>query len=116
MPETGPVGAVRGVLVRVVPSRLAIRDQLRANDGYVARGVDAQAHLSALQADDGDADVIPDEKSFHQLPGQHEHELLPDQRPEVGRFARVGFDQPAGRACDRPLKLNRSLGHVLERL
>ena len=115
MPEAGPVGAHRGVCVRAVARRLAIGDEFRAHDGDVARSVDAQPDLSAFQANDGDADVITDEESFQQLPGQHEHEWLPGQHPEVGQAARVGFDQPAGRVGDRPSRFNRSLAHILER-
>jgi hypothetical protein len=51
----------------------AIRNQLGADDGHLAWSVDSQPYLPPLQADDGDADVITDEESFHELPGQHEH-------------------------------------------
>jgi len=54
-----------------------IRNQLGANDRHLPRGVDPQPHLSSLQADHGDADVITNEKFFHELPGQNEHVSRP---------------------------------------
>jgi hypothetical protein len=64
-------------VIRSEPRRRPFRDELGANDRHVARGVDPQPHLPALEPDYRDADVVTYEKLFHQLPGQHQHVSLP---------------------------------------
>jgi len=69
--------------VRSEPRRLPFRDQLGADDCDVARSVDPQPHLSSLEPDDRDADVVTYEQLFHELPGQHQHVGLPKQYAQV---------------------------------
>src|SRR5947209_2463252 len=53
-----------GVLAREILSPV---DQLRADHGDLARGVDPQPDLASLQPDHGHADVVADVKLLHQL-------------------------------------------------
>jgi hypothetical protein len=62
---------------RAGPRGRPFGDQLGADDGDLARGVDAQADLTPLQPDDGHADVVADKEFFHQLPRQHQHGTVP---------------------------------------
>jgi hypothetical protein len=89
---------------RMTPRMLSLGHQLRAYDGDVARGIDPQPHLSSLESNDGDANVLADEKLLHELSGQHEHEWLPFQNPdaslsaqvEMMRYARLRRDESSG--------------------
>jgi hypothetical protein len=54
-------------------TRLATGDELRPDDGHLARRLDPQAHLAGLQPDHSDADVVADVEPLHQLPGQYQH-------------------------------------------
>src|SRR5512135_622886 len=64
-----------GAGLRFRPQTLG--DELGADDRDLARGLDPQADLAPLQADDGHADVVADKKLLHQLPGQHQHGTVP---------------------------------------
>src|SRR5690606_16378902 len=70
----GPLGVAAAGEARA-RSRLAfaLRDQLRADDRDVARGLDAEADLTPLQPDDGHADVVADVQLLHKLPRQDQH-------------------------------------------
>jgi hypothetical protein len=68
---------------------VTIGDQLRPNDGDVARGIDPQPDLPSLESNDRDADVIAYEKLLHELSGQHEHKWLPFQNPDASHSAQV---------------------------
>jgi hypothetical protein len=47
--------------------------QLAPHHDHVARGIDTEANLTALDTHDGDTDVIPDVDLLQQLPREHEH-------------------------------------------
>jgi hypothetical protein len=51
--------------------------QLAAHDRHAARSVDAQPDLAPLDTNHRDANVVTDEKLFHELTSQHQHVCLP---------------------------------------
>src|SRR5262245_6803138 len=55
--------------------RLAVfqRQQLLAVDGHIARRLDPQADLAAIDVHDRDADVVPDVNLLSQFPAQDQH-------------------------------------------
>ena len=58
---------MRGDVRNRGPGAAAVGDQLCAHDRDIARGVDPQTDLPALESHDRHADVITDEELFHEL-------------------------------------------------
>src|SRR5687768_12692375 len=55
---------------------VTLGEQFLAEDGYFARGLDAQADFAAVDVYDGYADVVADVDLFSQLAAQHQHDAL----------------------------------------
>lgn len=58
--------------------------EFRPDHRHLARRLDPEPDLSTLQADDGHTDVVTDEEFFHQLPSQHQHDILPSNTDVIG--------------------------------
>ena len=62
----------------------ALGNKLSPDHGHLPRGLDTQPDLPTLQADNGHTDVVSDEELFHQLPSQHQHDILPSSTDVIG--------------------------------
>src|SRR5689334_16554535 len=60
----------------LVPRPQPLGNELGADDGHLARGLDAQPDLAPFEPDDRHANVVPDEEFFHELSSQHQHGTL----------------------------------------
>jgi hypothetical protein len=77
------------------PRPQPLRDELGADHGHLARGIDAQPDLAPFKTDDGYTNVVSNEEFFHQLSSQHQHGTLPLSTPEsVPTSDGLAFSQP----------------------
>ncbi len=86
MPDVGP-GSPTGGPIPAPGAHgfpIALGNKLGPDHGHFPRGLDAQPDLSALQADHGHANVVSNEELFHQLPSQHQHDILPSSTDVIG--------------------------------
>jgi hypothetical protein len=69
---------------------VALGNKFCPDHRHLARGLDTQPNLPPLQADDSHADVVSDKELLHQLPSQHQHDVLPSNTDVIGSKRRCG--------------------------
>jgi len=79
----------------LIPCPQPLGNQLGADHGHLARGLDPQPDLSLFETDDCYANVVSNEEFFHQCSSQYQHGTLP-----LRLFAsRIGInDEPRRRS------------------
>src|SRR4051812_10526839 len=65
-----------------IPRPQPLGNELGADHGHLARGLDPQPDLAPFETDDSHANVVSYEEFFHQLSSQHQHGTLPLSPPE----------------------------------
>src|SRR5437763_12771794 len=60
----------------LVPRPQPLGNELGADHGHLARGLDPQPHLAPFETDDGHANVVSNEEFFHQFSNQYQHSMI----------------------------------------